>query len=406
MSFHIRDNCRLCFSRELTKVLQLKPTPLANEFVQFHNIKQKQEKYPLFLVQCNYCKHVQLPVVVNPSRLFSNYLYVSGTSSSFVDHFRNYAANAILAYDLMPGDLVVEIGSNDGTLLNFFKQAGMKVLGIDPAVAISKFANESGVETICDFFNAQTVELIKSKYGNPKLVIANNVFAHADDLYDIAKGIKDLLEPNNGNFIFEVQYLPDLIQNTLFDMIYHEHLSYHSVLPLVSFFNKIDMKLINVNHVNTHGGSIRVSVSVNKQLEENINVKDFIKKEERSLNNYSFKALGERIDNLAEELRLLLNSENGSVIGYGAPAKLTTLMHQFQLEGSDFDYIVDDSPWKQGLFSPGLHIPVVSASHMVNSNIQPSKIVIFAWNYAESIANKFPQFKGKFIKPLPFLKVF
>jgi 2-polyprenyl-3-methyl-5-hydroxy-6-metoxy-1,4-benzoquinol methylase len=406
MSFHIRDNCRLCFSNELTNVLQLKPTPLANEFVHLHNINKKQIKYPLYLVQCNNCKHVQLPVVVNPSILFSNYLYVSGTSSSFVEHFRNYADETIRIYDLKPDDLVIEIGSNDGTLLNFFKQAGMKVLGIDPASDISKFANKSGVETLCEFFNAKTVELIKNNYGNPKVVIANNVFAHADDLYDIALGIKDLLEPNNGNFIFEVQYLPDLIKNTLFDMIYHEHLSYHSVLPLVSFFNKIGMRLINVKHVNTHGGSIRVSVSVNKKIKESSNVNEFINTEEISLHNYSFKAFGERINSIGEELRSLLKSENGSVIGYGAPAKLTTLMYQFKLEGPDFDYIVDDSPWKQGLFSPGLHIPVVPASHMVNSNIKPSKVVIFAWNYAENIAKNFPQFKGRFIKPLPFLKVF
>jgi SAM-dependent methyltransferase len=405
MNFKIRDDCRLCFSKDLQTILELADTPLANEFVAADNLYQSQDKFPLYLARCRSCGHVQLPVVVDPARLFSSYVYVSGTSQSFVDHFERYAHKVIQTYSLKPGDLVVEIGSNDGTLLRFFKQAGMQVLGVDPAQEIAKTATVRGIETICEFFNGGTAELIKSKYGLAKLVIANNVFAHADDLHEIAQATKSLLDPLVGHFIFEVQYLVDLVEDTLFDMVYHEHLSYHSLEPLISFFNILDMRVMDVERVNTHGGSIRVSVSTNLS-NDNVtpHVSELINFEHQHLTQAAFNSLSQRVEDSANGLKSLLNSSTGKVVGYGAPAKLTTLMYQFKLKSTDFAYIVDDSPWKQGLFTPGLHIPVVSSQQMQEPSNRPDHIVIFAWNFADSIAKKFPEFSGKFIVPLPVLK--
>jgi len=405
MSVKIRDNCRLCFSPDLTKILELASTPLANEFVSADALNQVQDEFPLYLSRCGACGHVQLPVVVDPKRLFANYVYVSGTSASFVDHFKRYAEQVIQKYGLKPGDLVVEIGSNDGTLLSFFKKAGMRVLGVDPAQEISKAASASGIETLCEFFNQQVADSIKSKHGVANLILANNVFAHADDLHEIARATKSLLDPTAGHFVFEVQYLMDLVEDTLFDMVYHEHLSYHSLEPLVSFFSGLGMTVIDVERVNTHGGSIRVGVSASQAQEAVKNsVLELIKLERECLTQKAFDELRIRVDEAAAGLKDLLKSTSGKVIGYGAPAKLTTLMYQFKLQAADFAYIVDDSPWKQGLFTPGMHIPVVSSSHLQKTSDSPTRIVIFAWNFADSIVAKFPEYAGKFITPLPILK--
>ena len=405
MNYKIRNNCRLCFDINLTTILQLPDTPLANEFVTHDLVIQKQEKFPLYLSKCNSCGHVQLPVVVSPNRLFSEYVYVSGTSPNFVNHFNEYASDIINKNGLKKNDLVVEVGSNDGTLLNFFKLAGMSVLGIDPAKNIAKNANELGINTICEFFNQKVANSIILKYGLAKIVIANNVFAHSDDLHEIALGVKLLLDPINGQFVFEVQYLLDLIDNSLFDMIYHEHLSYHSLIPLITFFNTLDMKIIEVKKVNTHGGSIRVTVSLNsKNAKISKSVKDFVELETNFFKKNTFDILNNKINIEKIKLKSIIEGINGKIIGYGAPAKLTTLMYRFNLNSNDIAYIVDDSPWKQGLFSPGLHIPIVSPSEILNLNNQTDFIIIFAWNFADSIVKKFPDFSGKFIVPLPTLR--
>jgi SAM-dependent methyltransferase len=405
MNFRIRKSCRLCNSVDLELILELENTPLANDFVKEGDLNKKQELFPLYLVRCNSCNHVQLPVIVDPDRLFSNYVYVSGTSKNFVEHFKNYSESIIKTYNLKPNDLVVEIGSNDGTLLNFFKEAGMRVVGIDPAKKISKTANDLGINTICSFFDKKISEKIKTEYGTAKIVLANNVFAHADDLQGIVAATKSLLDPVCGSFIFEVQYLLDLVKNNLFDMVYHEHLSYHSMGPLVTFFNQFHMQIQNVERINTHGGSIRVHVSVNPViLDKNNSLIKLLEVEQNSLNLKIYKQFKKRIDDASSELNLLLSKKKGKIIGYGAPAKLTTLMYQFKLDSTKIEYIVDDNPLKQDLYSPGLHIPIKSSEYLKDIKNKPEHIVVFAWNFADSITSNLPEFAGKFIIPLPNLK--
>lgn len=404
MNHRIRTSCRLRGGVELRTVLTLAPTPAANEFVAPEQAGVAQQEFPLYLSRCSGCGHVQLPVVVSPDLLFSNYLYVSGTSPSFVRHFEEYAGEMVARFSLKPGDFVVDIGSNDGTLLRFFQSAGMRVLGVDPARRIAEEATASGVETLCAFFDRSTAAQIVAAHGPAALVLANNVFAHADDLREIAAGAKDLLEPQRGHFVFEVQYLVDMVQKTLFDMVYHEHLSYHSIEPLIPFFASLGMSVVDVMPVATHGGSIRVVVQPGVGTQTSDRMARCLADERLALSGDPYAAMAERIERASQALREALQQAKGKVVGYGAPAKLTTLMHQFGIGAHQIAYVVDDSPWKQGLLTPGTHIPVASADRLMEEGERPDCIVIFAWNFADQIVGKYPQFKGTFIVPLPEFK--
>ena len=247
--------CRLCRSSQLSSVLELASTPPANAFISKENLEFSQKKYPLELFFCEKCSHVQLTEVINPKELFDHYVYVSGTSPVFVEHFASYANSVVETYKPSTNNYILDIGSNDGTLLKIFKRLGYRTIGVDPAIEISKKAQEDGIETINEFFNWETSEKIKTKYSLASLITANNVFAHCDDLIGFTKAVSNLLT-NDGLFVFEVSYLLDVYQKTLFDTIYHEHLSYHSVLPLIKFFHSNNMELIDVCRVDTHVGGL------------------------------------------------------------------------------------------------------------------------------------------------------
>lgn len=403
--------CRLCRSSELISVLKLVSTPPANAFVDKENKKFKQKQYPLELFFCKNCTHVQLTEVVDPKELFENYVYVSGTSQVFVDHFSKYANEVVKTYQPSIDNFILDIGSNDGTLLKFFKKMGYETLGVDPAIKISKKAQQDGINTINDFFNFKTSEKIKAKYSKASLITANNVFAHSDDLIEIVKAVKNLLCPD-GLFIFEVSYLLDVYQKTLFDTIYHEHLSYHSVLPLVKFFKSHDMELIDVSRINTHGGSIRCVVKKKEDRRAiNHSVQDLVDLEKLTLLNdpKTFINFSNNIKKRKKELNDLIKKlkyQNKLVAGFGAPAKATTLMYEFGLKADVLDFIIDQSPLKQGLYSPGLHIPIYPLSHI--EKVKPDYLLILAWNFADSIIKnnqKFINSGGKFIIPLPRLQV-
>ena len=408
--YKTRFNCRLCNSSNLISVLELESTPPANAFVTKEECIKEQEKYPLKLFFCNNCNHVQLTDVVDPSELFSNYVYVSGTSPVFVNHFKNYAKTIIKDYSPDLNKYVLDIGSNDGTLLKFFKKMGYKVIGVDPAEEISKKANEDGIFTINGFFDLEMAEKIKDKYSNASLITANNVFAHCDDLSGITDAVSKLLNPE-GLFVFEVSYLVDVYQKTLFDTIYHEHLSYHSVTPLIKFFESKGMTLIDVLKVNTHGGSIRCVIKNSSNAEVKKSVETFVNLEKTLAFHdcNTFIEFSNKIEERKKELCDLLKkikADKKSIAGFGAPAKATTLMYEFGLNNDILDFIVDDSPLKQGLFSPGLNIPVFSSSQI--ETLKPDYLLILAWNFADSIIKKNQKFidsGGKFIIPLPTLEV-
>jgi len=408
---HRRSTCRLCDSANLTKVLALTPTPPANAFVVDEYRSVEQAVFPLELFFCENCSHLQLLDVVDPAELFRNYVYVSGTSASFIKHFENYAHTCIERFDLSTGELVVDIGSNDGTLLKFFQDNKLDVLGIDPAFAIAKEASNSGVETWPEFFNKTIADKIKKEKGLATLVTANNIFAHADDLAGITDSIRALLTPS-GVFVFEVSYLVDVFEDTLFDTIYHEHLAYHSVIPLVAFFRSKGMDLFAAERIDSHGGSLRGFVQLSGGPHKmDGSVKILIDYERKLLLDCAATWIGyavkiEVLRNELVNLLLRLKRDHKTIAGFGAPAKATTLMYHFNLGLDIIDFIADDAPLKQGLYSPGLHIPILAGSALYEK--KPDYVILLAWNFAPQIIENHKNYidnGGHFIIPLPEVRI-
>ena len=407
-----RSTCRLCDDVDLRLLFSLVSTPLANALVAADRLDEPQAVYPLDVHFCDNCCHVQLLDVVNPEILFRDYVYVSGTSPSFVDHFRRYAEDVFSRVAFPPAEpLVVDIGSNDGTLLRFFKDKGCRVLGIEPATLIAERADAAGIETISAFLNQELAEAIARDHGPAAVVTANNVFAHVDDLHGFVEAVKALLA-EDGTFVFEVSYLLDVFEKTLFDTIYHEHLSYHSVKPLTTFFERHDMQLVDVQRVSSHGGSLR-GFARRKAAAGKQPTVDALITTEAALGLHgpaAYRTFFENINERKNELRSLLQQlrrEGRRVVGFGAPAKATTLMYHFGLGPDVLEYVIDDSPLKQGLFTPGLHVPIVPSNRLYES--KPDYVLILAWNFAESIMRShaaYSELGGKFIVPLPTLKVY
>jgi SAM-dependent methyltransferase len=407
-----RSTCRLCESRRIAHAFSLAPTPPANAFVPPEGLSAPQERFPLDLYFCEDCTHLQLVDVVDPDALFANYVYVSGTSPTFVRHFEDYS-DAIARLVALPREaLVVDIGSNDGTLLRAFKDRHQaRVLGIDPARNLAEAATAAGIETIAAFFTPALAEELAATHGRAAVITANNVFAHVDDLGGVADGVRSLLA-DDGVFAFEVSYLVDVVENILFDTIYHEHLCYHAVRPLIPFLERHGLDLIEAVRVPTHGGSLRgIAQRRGGPRARGRSVAAALANEqELGLHRLStYQALAKRIDGLGAELRALLTrlrGEGKTIAGFGAPAKATTLMYHFGIEPEVVGFIVDDSPLKQGMFTPGMHIPVLSPRAIEEH--RPDYLLILAWNFAAPIIAKndaFRQRGGKFIVPVPKVEV-
>jgi len=408
-----RQACALCQAPQasLTQVMQLAPTPPANEFVGPAEVGTPQDLIPLSLLLCDRCGHLQLAEIVDPRRLFQHYVYVSGTSSVFVAHFARFARDMVARFGLGPQSFVVDVGSNDGTLLKQFQALGVpKVLGIDPAVEIVQAAVAAGVPTRAEFFTEALADELRAAHGAAALLCANNVFAHAEDLAAFARGVKALLAPQ-GVFVFEVSYLVDVVQDLLFDTIYHEHLAYHALRPLVRFFAGLGLRLFDAERVATHGGSVRCFVCPAQANHPESERLAGLLKHEEELGLFTpalYTRFKQRITELGQALRARvteLRARGQRLAGYGAPAKLTTLMYEFGLDGTSIDFIVDDSTWKQGRFTPGTHIPVLPSSALRERH--PEWCVIFAWNFADSIVKKNTDYMadgGHFIVPIPRLQ--
>jgi len=405
-----RRSCRLCGSHDLVLALPILPSPIADAFVGRDKKNQQQPSIPLDLYLCEDCGHVQNLDIVNPELLFRDYIFHTSHSAGLVEHFRQYARDVGVEFLFSPGSLVVEIGSNDGTLLHFFKEQNMRVQGVDPALAIAQNASQSGIPTIPEFFTSELATNISTTQGQATLVVANNVFAHADNLSDIVKGIAELLD-QDGVFIFEVSYLLDIIDRFVFDTVYHEHLSYHSIEPLKRFFLLHGLHLFDVRRNKSKGGSIRGFVQrVGGPYKENIVIQEMIKNEnERGLRQLKiFQDYERQILNRKAAVLTFIDSvrnKGKSIIGYGASTTATTLMYHFELDDK-LSFLVDDNSMKHGLFSPGCHLEVKPSSALYEE--QPDVVLILAWQYADPILEKHGRFilnGGQFIIPLPQLKV-
>jgi len=400
-----RGTCRLCGSTDLVEVFSFGKTPMANAYVAKKHLKKTELHAPLTVNFCKKCKLVQLRDVVDPEVLFSNYLYVSGTSPVFVAHFADYAKSVAKRFGLTKKSLVIDVGSNDGVLLSHFKKLGMRIMGIDPAKNIAAEATKNGLPTLARFFTLETARVVATKYGKASVITANNVFAHTDNVKGFVEAVKELLLPD-GVFVFEVQYLKDLIEKNLFDMVYHEHLCYYHLTPHIPFFKRLGLRVFDVEQVPTHGGSIRVYVGWDKDPHATSKNIERVLKAEFTLNKTpTYHAFAKRISDAGKTLRAMLadfQRQGKRVVGYGAPAKATTLCYALGIDGDMLEYIVDDSPLKQGRYMPGTHIPIKASSALYSD--KPDICLLLAWNFADSIVKNHQQFiknGGVYILPVP-----
>jgi SAM-dependent methyltransferase len=399
--FYTRKNCRLCNGNDITVALPLQKSPLCDAY-----LKQPEDQnfYNLNLCLCNECDFVQIDTVVNPETIYRDYIYVTTSSPGLLKHFKKYALAVCDFLKLDNSKLTVDIGSNDGTLLNFFKQEGHKVLGIEPSIKAANSANENGIETLSEFFDKDLANLVVEQYGKASLITVNNLFANVDNLNEFVGGINVLLD-SNGVLVIESSYLLDMIDNMVFDFIYHEHLSYFSILPLVRFFKQFDMQLIHVNEVETKGGSLRYYWARNdSKWSSSLNVKEFSLREVKAgINTEKFKGYGRKIDTIKSHLiEFLEKNKKVKIAGYGASATSTTLISHFGLQ-KYFSYLVDDNTDKVKTYSPGHHLPVYDINFLKND--KPDVIIILAWRFSAEILEKLTFFKGIVIIPLPLFKV-
>lgn len=404
-NYHSRTNCRLCDSTALKLAIPMKPSPIGDAFVKDKN--SEQELFPLDVYICETCAHLQNLDVVDPKILFGNYTYQTSHSLGLVEHFKKYAAHVVSKLGIDKPIFVMEIGSNDGSLLGEFQALGHTVQGIDASFTVAGHANKRGVPTIGDFFTFDLSQKIKADKGQAGLVCANNVYAHADNLRDITKGIRNVLS-DDGVFVFEVSYLPDMVENMVFDTIYHEHVSYHTLNPLDKFFNSLDLSLFDVERVPTKGGSIRAFAqpkSTGKRPRSDAIdtlMADEIAQHYDQIETYHRYAQ-KIVDCKNQTLQLLteLSADKSQIAGYGASTTTTTLLYNYELEGV-LDRIYDDNAIKYGTFSPGAHIEVLPSEEILSR--KPNAIVILAWVYAKPIIKRnraYVEAGGTFVIPLP-----
>ena len=405
-----RTSCRLCDSPQVEIAVPINPSPIADAYLPPERASEPQPSYPLDLYLCRRCGHVQLLDVVDPDVLFGDYIYSSSASPSLVDYFRRYADEVVERIGPAPAGLAVDIGSNDGTVLRFFKQKGLRVLGVDPAARIAACATAAGVETIPAFFTSALARDIRAGRGPAAIVTANNVFAHSDNLPDMADGVRELLAPE-GVFVFEVSYLVDIIEKYLFDTVFHEHLCFHSVKPLTAFLSRHGLDLFDIARTSSKGGSIRGYAQLaGGRRRTSANVSDLLALESRmgldrgeAFAEYAAKlaAIKIALHRILEPIR----ADERTIAGYGASATVTTLIHHFEL-GPYLSYLIDDNPARHGLVSPGLHLPVVPPSRL--DERPPDAVVVLAWQYAEPIMKKrsgYADRGGRFVLPLPDVRV-
>ena len=386
--------CRSCGNTKLKRVISLGYQPLANNLLNKKN--EKCELYPLEVNYCDNCHNCQLSVAVDPKKMFSNYLYTSSTSSSFREHFVIAAKNYTKLFKLKPkSSYIIDIGSNDGIALKPFKDLGFKnILGVEPAKNLAKLANKNKIKTFNGFLEKKNLKKIKK---NADLILASNVFAHSDNLKEMAECMILLLS-KKGRIIIEVQYLLDTLKDLTFDNIYHEHYNYWSLTSLVNFFNQFKVKIFKAEKIKTHGGSIRIYISKDKKIKIQKNVKELIKKEENfGIKDFkTYENFGKKVYQIRKNVMKNLNNlkkNNKNIIGYGAPAKATTALNFFGIS-EQIDYIIEDNKLKHKKFIPGVKIPIFSKEKISK---KVPLIVVLAWNFFDFIKKNNKGLAKKFI---------
>jgi hypothetical protein len=403
--------CRLCDSDRLENVLPLRPTPIGDSYLPAEQNPDQLEKYPLDLNLCQSCGHAQLSALVDPGEIYAHYLYTTSISLGLTDHFREYADTVCRKLNLSANSLIVDIGSNDGTLLRVFQQKGMRVIGVDPAREIAQRATESGISTINAFFTPAIAAQIVQEHGHAALVIANNVVANVPDPVEFFTGVEALVA-DHGHFVWETGYVRYLTEGCVFDNIHHEHIDYFAVRPLTRFYQRFGFVLRDVEVSTSKGSSIRsyVARAPSKPVISPAVAEVIAREEARAyFSPAPYGQLARKLGATRDKLHSLLDSWKAAgktVAGYGAAIGTTTVLYHFEL-GNHLRCLIDDNPVRHGLLSPGFALPVEKPA-LLTAPDRPDYTLILAWRYADAIIarNKYYlQNGGHFVRILPEIEI-
>lgn len=405
-------NCRFCNTPLRHTFVDLGMSPLANSYLDSHSLHLMEPFYPLHVFVCHTCFLVQLPEYKSAENIFKDYAYFSSYSESWLKHAKEYTGLMINRFALNSSSQIIEIGSNDGYLLKYFKEQNIPVLGIEPAENVAKVAEASGIPTVKKFFGVKTAEDLVAEGKQADLIVGNNVLAHVPKLNDFVKGLKILLKPQ-GIITMEFPHLMNLMNKNQFDTIYHEHFSYFSFITVEKVFSKHNLILFDVEELPTHGGSLRIYAR--HTGDESKAVTDKAK----SLKSQEQHAGLDRLEtyiSFAKKvndtkwtlLNFLINAkrEGKTIVAYGAPAKGNTLLNYCGVRTDFIDYTVDISPYKQGMFLPGTHIPIYHPDKIKET--KPDYLLILPWNLKDEIIEQqayIRKWGGKFLIPIPKVEV-
>jgi C-methyltransferase C-terminal domain/Putative zinc binding domain/Methyltransferase domain len=402
-----RTHCRTCGSKNLKLIVDLGKTALANDFLRPDDVPGYKIWLPLRVVLCAGCSLVQLADTVDPKVLYSHYAYVTSTSKTMDAHLNHLTTHLLSTGRLGVGSKVLEIASNTGVFLKKFKENGCEVLGIEPAANIADVAIATAIPTRKEFFNSATAKKIRTEWGAADLVLGRHVFAHIDDLRDLLAGLEAISHAET-LIAFEVPYVVDFFNHTEYDTIYHEHLSYVSVAALEALVKNSPFVLSRVDHYPIHGGSILFHLRHrSSKVSPDASVAEALQTEKRLRlgEPETWKAFAQRVDHIRKELPALLRglkAKGKRIIGYGASAKGNTLLNTCGLTVKDLDYIIDNTPFKQGKVAPGSWVPVRPPEALLAD--QPDYALLLAWNFAPEIIKREVEFQkrgGRFIVPIP-----
>lgn len=405
------EGCRSCGGSELIPVLSLGCTPLANALLTSEQLREPEATFPLDTVFCPACTLVQITETVPPEVLFGEYLYFSSFSDTMLRHAETLVARMVAERELGPDSLAAEVASNDGYLLQFYRKAGVPVLGIEPAANIARVAEERGVRTVCEFFGAEVAADLAGEGQRADVVHANNVLAHVADLNGVVEGFHTLLR-EGGTAVVEAPYVKDMIDGVEFDTIYHEHLCYFSLTALDRLFRRHGLVIWNVERLPIHGGSLRVFASRESDgVTPTAAVGDLLAEEQAwgVARPEFYEGFALRVQGLKEELDALLRrlkAEGKRVVAYGASAKGSTLLNYFGIGAETLDYMVDRSTIKQGRYTPGTHLPIRPPEALLED--QPDYVLLLTWNFADEILAQQTTYRergGRFVVPIPSLRV-
>ena len=400
--------CRSCGAALTHAFVDLGTSPLANRYLTESELEEPEPLFPLRVYVCEGCFLVQLPPVVSPAEIFEDYAYFSSYSESWLRHARAFAEGMVERIGLDSTSRVIEIASNDGYLLRYFKEGDVRVLGIEPAVNVAAAAEEAGIPTLVEFFGLDTARRLRAEGEQADLLVGNNVLAHVPDLTGFVAGLKTLLGPR-GMATMEFPHLLRLIESGEFDTIYHEHLFYFSLIAVERVFAQAGLTLFDVEELPTHGGSLRIFArhadDDSKPIEDAVGELRLRERQAGLDRLDAYESFDERTREVKRGLLDFLiqrKREGKSIVGYGAPAKGNTLLNYCGIRGDFLDYVVDRSPHKQGLFLPGTHLPILDPGAV--SQTKPDYLLILPWNLRDEIMEQMShvrEFGCKFVVPIP-----